>query len=228
MQIAVDGPAASGKSSVAAEVAKKLGFLYFDTGVMYRAATWAAIQAKIDLNDEAACTALAETIVIEVGPASIDDGRQADIVLDGQDITWDIRRPEVDAGVSRISAYPKVREQMVSQQRRIGERGSTPGIIMAGRDIGTVVLPQAPLKIYLTASAEARARRRHEESLRRGQVSNYDDVLAAMKQRDHVDSSRATSPLRPADDAIIINTTHLQMTQAVDKMYSIVAGFLKG
>ncbi len=223
MQIAVDGPAASGKSSVAAEVAKKLGYLYFDTGIMYRAATLAAIQSGIDLADEAACTQWAEKINIEVGPASIDDGRQADVVLDGQDVTWQIRQAKVDAGVSQISAYAKVRELMVAQQRRIGEKGN---IIMAGRDIGTVVLPNAPIKIYLTASVEARAQRRHYEALKRGQNSHYEAVLAAMRQRDHTDSSRAASPLRPADDAIIINTTHLQQPQAIAKMYGIIASYI--
>ena len=223
MQIAVDGPAASGKSSVAAEVARKLGYLYFDTGIMYRAATLAAIQSGIDLADEVACTQLAEKINIEVGPASIDDGRPADVVLDGKDVTWQIRQAKVDAGVSQISAYAKVRELMVAQQRRIGDKGN---IIMAGRDIGTVVLPNAPIKIYLTASVEARAQRRHYEALKHGQNSHYEDVLAAMRQRDHTDSSRATSPLRPADDAIIINTTHLQQPQAIAKMYGIIASYI--
>jgi cytidylate kinase len=222
--IAMDGPAASGKSTIAAEVANKLGFLYFDTGIMYRAATLAALKKNIALDDEATCSRLAQTIKVEVASASIDDGRQADVVLNGDDVTWEIRKPEVDAGVSLIASYAEVRKCMVEQQRHIATKGN---MIMAGRDIGTVVLPHAPIKIFLTASVEERARRRHFELLGRGQKSNYDEVLMAMRQRDQLDSSRAVSPLRPANDAIIMNSTHLEVPQTVSILHAIISAYLQ-
>ena len=153
--IAIDGPAASGKSTIAAALAHKLSYLYFDTGVMYRTATWAALDRGLAISDEAAVTKLTESLQIDVKPPSVNDGRQYDVLCDGVDVTWAIRSPEVDAHVSPVSAYPGVRSALTAQQRRIGLRGN---VVMVGRDIGTVVLPEAPLKIYLDASAEERAR----------------------------------------------------------------------
>ena len=163
--IAIDGPAASGKSTIGLRLAEALGYFFFDTGVMYRAVTWLALERGLDVQDEAAVTALAEETQIEVAPASQSDGRACDVSIDGQDITWELRRRKVDANVSIVAAYSGVRRALSQQQRRIGERGH---VVMVGRDIGTVVLPQADLKIYLDATAEERARRRHDEIIARG------------------------------------------------------------
>lgn len=211
--IAIDGPAASGKSTIAAALARKLGYLYFDTGVMYRAATWAALDRGVTISDEAAVTKLAEALQIDVKPPSLDDGRQYDVLCDGVDVTWAIRTPEVDASVSPVSVYPGVRSALTAQQRRIGLRGD---VVMVGRDIGTVVLPEAPLKIYLDASAEERARRRYREVQARGnQVQSYESILDNVKRRDAIDSSRATAPLKAAPDAVIIDSTDLSVDEVV-------------
>ncbi len=204
--IAIDGPAASGKSTVAQQLAAQLGYLYFDTGVMYRAVTWAALDRLHQVSDEAAVTALAEAITIDVNPPSLPDERLCDVLVDGRDVTWQIRAREVEANVSQVSAYPGVRKELTRQQRRIGLRGA---VVMVGRDIGTVVLPDADLKVYLDASAEVRARRRFEELRARGGDGRYEEILEAMKRRDLIDSSRAVSPLRPAEDARIICTDDL-------------------
>ena len=219
--IAIDGPAASGKSTVAAALARKLGYLYFDTGVMYRAATWAVLERGVAVSDEAAVTKLTESLQIDVKPPSIDDGRQYDVLCDGVDVTWAIRSPEVDAYVSPVSVYPGVRSALTAQQRRIGLRGQ---VVMVGRDIGTVVLPEAPLKIYLDASAEERARRRYQEVQARGdQTQTYEDILANVKQRDAIDSSRATAPLRRAPDAVIINSTRLSLDEVIARVEQLIA-----
>ncbi len=219
--IAIDGPAASGKSTVAAALARKLGYLYFDTGVMYRAATWAALERGVAISDEAAVTQLTESLQIDVKPPSVDDGRQYDVLCDGVDVTWAIRSPDVDAYVSPVSVYPGVRSALTAQQRRIGLRGQ---VVMVGRDIGTVVLPEAPLKIYLDASAEERARRRYQEVQARGdQTQTYEDILANVKQRDAIDSSRATAPLRRAPDAVIINSTQLSVDEVIARVEQLIA-----
>jgi cytidylate kinase len=204
--IAIDGPAASGKSTLGRRLADALGYLFFDTGVMYRAVTWAALRRGIPISDEAAVTALAESVQIDVRPPSRQDGRPCDVLLDGVDITWETRRPEVDANVSPVSAYAGVRRALTAQQRRIGLRGR---VVMVGRDIGTVVLPEAELKIYLDASAEERARRRYLELIQRGEQADYEQVLAGVRRRDEIDSGRAVAPLRPAQDAIILDSDKL-------------------
>ncbi len=191
--IAIDGPAASGKSTLGRRLADLLGYLFFDTGVMYRAVTWIALQRGLNVRDEAAVTDLAEKIQIDVSPASKPDGRVCDVIVEGKDITWETRRPEVDANVSIVSAYRGVRSAMSKQQRRIGQRGR---VIMVGRDIGTVVLPEADLKIYLDASAQERARRRSNEIKARGGESDYDEILASVIERDRIDSTRDVAPLR--------------------------------
>lgn len=216
--IAIDGPAASGKSTLGFRLAESLGYLYFDTGLMYRAVTWLGLQRGIDLRDEAAVTRLAEDVPIEVSPASFEDGRSCDIVVDGQDITWDIRKPEVDANVSVVAAYPGVRSALTLQQRRIGLRGR---VVMVGRDIGTVVLPDADVKIYLDASAEERARRRYEEILQRGGSANFDEILAKVNERDRIDSTRDVAPLKPAEDAILIDSDKLNADQVFQKALSL-------
>ena len=219
--IAIDGPAASGKSTVAAALARRLGYLYFDTGVMYRAATWAALDRGVAISDEAAVTRLTESLQIDVKPPSVADGRQYDVLCDGVDVTWAIRSPEVDAHVSPVSVYPGVRSALTAQQRRIGLRGK---VVMVGRDIGTVVLPEAPLKVYLDASAEERARRRYQEVQARGdQSQTYDDILANVKRRDAIDSSRATAPLRRAPDAVTINSTRLSVDEVIARVEQLIA-----
>jgi len=217
--IAIDGPAAAGKSTIGELLAQRLGYLYLDTGAMYRAVTWVALERGIDIADEQAITALAERVEINITRPTVDDGRQYTVYADGEDVTWQIRRPEVDANVSPVSAYPGVRQALTEQQRRIGRRGR---IVMMGRDIGTVVLPEADLKIYLGATAEERARRRHREILERGEEADFEEVLAAMRRRDKIDSQRKAAPLRPADDAIVIDTTELSIAEVLAKVEELV------
>lgn len=217
--IAIDGPAAAGKSTTGEAIAEQLHYRYLDTGAMYRAVTWIALQREVDIQDEAAVTALAEDIEIDITAPTNDDGRQYTVFVDNQDVTWALRQPEVDANVSIVAAYPGVREAMVAQQRRIALQGEA---VVVGRDIGTVVLPDADLKIYLDASVEERARRRYKERLERDEAANYETILHDMRQRDRLDSSRATAPLRPADDAVIINTDGLNIEQVVDQVMDVI------
>jgi CMP/dCMP kinase len=211
--IAIDGPAASGKSTLGRGLAHALGYLFFDTGVMYRAVTWLVLQRGINVRDEASVTALAEDIPIDVVPPSKPDGRAWDVVIEGKDITRETRRPEVDANVSIISAYPGVRHAMSEQQRRIGLRGK---VVMVGRDIGTVVLPEADLKIYLDASAPERARRRYKEILERGEQAEYGDVLTMVNERDRIDSTRDIAPLKAAHDAIVVDSDNLNADEVFE------------
>lgn len=219
--IAIDGPAASGKSTLGHKLAQALGYLYFDTGVMYRAITWLALKQEVDIDDEIAITRLARVAQIDVRPPSVADGRAYDVILNGQDITWDIRRPEVDANVSPVSAYAGVRKALSAQQRRIGLRGN---VVMVGRDIGTVVLPKAGLKIYLDASAEERAQRRYEELRQRGEPADYEAILQAMRTRDRIDSSREVAPLRRAKDAHLLDSDGLDADQVLRRALILVYG----
>lgn len=221
--ITIDGPASSGKSTIGEIVANRLNYLFFDTGSMYRAVTWAALQRLGGVEDEEQVTRLAETIVIDVLPPSVDDKRKADVLLDGLDITWDLRREEVDNHVSPVSAYAGVRAAMSAQQRRIGLRGK---VVMVGRDIGTVVLPEAELKIYLDASVEERARRRYTELLARGIDISFEKVLAGLKKRDQIDSTRSVAPLRPAEDAVIIDSDHMSIDEVVTMVLSLAGVML--
>ena len=218
--IAIDGPAASGKSTLGLSLAKSLGYLFFDTGIMYRAITWLALKLDIDLHDEAKVSALAEQTQIDIAPASKEDGRVGDILIAGQDITWETRLPEVDANVSVVSAHGGVRAALSQQQRRIGQRGK---VVMVGRDIGTVVLPEADLKIYLDASAEERARRRYDEIIARGGQADYNEILAKVIERDHIDSTRDVAPLKAADDAIVLDSDQL----TADEVFEKVLGYCK-
>ncbi|MBI2333738.1 MAG: (d)CMP kinase [Chloroflexi bacterium] len=213
--IALDGPAASGKSTVGRRLADALGYLFFDTGIMYRAVTWIALNHDMDLNDENVITQMAQSAQIDIRQPSQDDGRACDIVVGDKDITWDVRSGDVDANVSLVSAYAGVRKALSEQQRRIGMRGK---VVMVGRDIGTVVLPEADLKVYMDASAEERARRRYTEITTRGEQADYDEILKKMIERDRIDSTRAVAPLRPADDALVLNTDKLSEEQVLTRI----------
>lgn len=217
--IAIDGPAASGKTTLGKALADELGYLFFDTGIMYRVITWAALSKGIAIEDQDAITRLAETVDIDLRAASQPDGRSSDVLIDGQDVTWEIRRPEVEAHVSAVSAYPGVRKALSAQQRRIGLRGR---VVMVGRDIGTVVLPEAELKIYLDASAEERARRRYQEIIDRGEPADYKQILAGVRKRDRIDSTRAVAPLRPAREATILNSDGLDADQVLARVLRLV------
>ena len=216
--IAIDGPAASGKSTLGLKVAEELGYLFFDTGVMYRAVTWIALNRDTDLKNEEAVTALAESTAIDVEPASKSDGRACDVLVEGKDITWETRLPEVDANVSVVSAHRGVRAALSKQQRRIGQRGK---VVMVGRDIGTVVLPEADLKIYLDASAEERAKRRYNEIIGRGGNANYEDILAKVIERDRIDSTRDVAPLRAADDAVVIDSDKMNVDEVFEQVLAL-------
>lgn len=209
--IALDGPVGAGKSTVARAVAQRLGYRYVDTGAMYRSVVWAAMQQGIDLKDRERVTALARAIAVEFAPAP---GGQR-VLVGGTDVTEAIRTPPVSEGASIASAYPGVRRAMVALQRRMGEGG---GVVMEGRDIGTVVFPDAEVKVYLDASLAERARRRYEELQANGERVTYDEVQAALLERDHRDSTRAHSPLRAASDAVAIDSTAMTVDQVVDEI----------
>ena len=215
----MDGPAASGKSTIGGLLAERLGYLYFDTGALYRAITWLALERGLAIGDEEVIVALAQVAQITITRPTVQDGRQYTVYADSRDITWEVRSPEVDAHVTPVSAYPGVREALKAAQRQIGEEGQ---VVMVGRDIGTVILPHADLKIYLDASLEVRAQRRHKEILARGEEVSYEDVLADMRRRDEIDSHRLAAPLKPAEDAIIVDTDHLSIEKVLGKVMVLV------
>lgn len=219
--IAIDGPAASGKSTISRLLADRLHYLYLDTGCMYRAVTLAVLDQGINIDDETAVTRLARQLHMDIKAETGEgDGRHYTVLLNGRDVTWEIRSPAVDAHVSQVSSYLGVRQEMVNQQRRFGQRGS---VVMVGRDIGTVVMPDAPLKLYITASAEERARRRWQDRQDQGHRADYDVILADVKRRDAVDSNREHSPLRPAQDALIIDTTGKSIDESLVEVLRVVS-----
>ena len=225
--IAIDGPAAAGKSTIGYQLAQQIHYLYFDTGIMYRAVTYAALQRGLDLQDATIISALAQAIQIDITPAPAEEAHEhfVHVFVDGVNVTGQLRTPEVDRTVSIVSAHPLVREALSDQQRRIAHRygsgkADRPGIVMVGRDIGTVVLPDAPLKIYMEASIAERARRRYCELRTKGKQVQVSQILDELKQRDKLDSERAHSPLRPADDAVIIDTSDLSTEEVIQEILS--------
>jgi cytidylate kinase len=207
--ITIDGPAGAGKSTVGELLARQLGYLYFDTGVMYRALTWAALRRGVDPRAGAALAALARELKIEVLPPLAADGRQYTVLADGQDVTWELRLPEVERYVSLVSSYPAVREILRAQQRAIGLRGR---IVMVGRDIGNIVMPDAALKIYLEASLEERARRRAAELGARGFDVRLDDVREEIARRDALDQH----VMAPAPDAAVLHSDGRSPAEVVE------------
>jgi cytidylate kinase len=218
--IAIDGPVGSGKSTIGKRLAERLGYLYVDTGAMYRAVAWKAIEAGISLEDAEALTTLAERsrITLEGEP------ERWRVLIDGQDVTAKIRSPEISRATSIISIIPGVRRAMVTEQRRMGRDG---GVVLEGRDIGTVVFPDADVKFYLDAGVEVRARRRFEELVAKGIQVTFDEILRHTIERDERDEEREASPLRQADDAITIDSSDLTVDQVVEKMLLLTRERLK-
>ncbi|TLF73339.1 (d)CMP kinase [Nocardia cyriacigeorgica] len=213
----MDGPSGTGKSSVSRRLAARLGARYLDTGAMYRVATLRVLRAGVDLTDPAAIAAAVADLPLTIGT---DPSREL-IQLDGVDVSAEIRGDAVTKAVSAVSAVPEVREALVALQREIAV--SAGRIVVEGRDIGTVVLTDADAKIYLTASAEARAQRRNQQNIAEGRGDDYAAVLADVQRRDTLDSTRKVSPLRPAADAVLVDTSELSMDEVIDELYRVVA-----
>ena len=210
--IAIDGPAAAGKSTVSKAVAKKLGYTYIDTGAMYRAFTEYCLRKGVDCENEAECVKLIPEVEITLYP----DGK---VMCSGKDVTREIREPRVSGNVSYIASYKDIRLAMVDQQRKMAEKVS---VVMDGRDIGTYVLPDADVKIYQIASVEERAKRRFLENQEKGIPCTLEDVVADVQKRDRIDSSRAFAPLKPADDSILLDTSNLSIEETREKVLEII------
>ncbi|OBG90892.1 cytidylate kinase [Mycobacterium sp. E3251] len=210
--VAIDGPAGTGKSSVSRGLARALGARYLDTGAMYRMVTLAVLRAGIDPADAEAVGRIGSTAQL-----SVDGDRY---FLAGEDVSVEIRGDEVTRAVSAVSSVPAVRARLVGLQREMA--GGTGSVVVEGRDIGTVVLPDAPVKIFLTASAETRARRRNDQNVAAGLAGDYDAVLADVRRRDHLDSTRAVSPLRAAPDAVVVDTSEMTEAQVIDHLLELV------
>jgi cytidylate kinase len=221
--IAIDGPVASGKTTIGSQLAGRLGYLFFDTGVMYRALTFLALRELGALvTDAAAVTDLARRAHLDVQPPAVADGRDTTVTasLHGpEDLTWLIRSKQVENSVSLIAAMPPARQVLTGQMRRVGQRGR---VVMVGRDVGTVILPEADLKVFLTASVETRARRRFEEDQARGGARSYAEILDNLRERDRIDTSRQIAPLRAAEDAHLLDSTNLSVAEVLDRIESLV------
>ena len=215
--IAIDGPVASGKTAVGKLLAQRLGYRFLDTGAMYRAVTWAAIEGGIALGDEEALASLAASLNID--PFSYDSDDR--VVVDGEEITERLREPEVEQGVSIVARVPGVRSALVNRQRALSLVGPT---VMVGRDIGTVVLPKAGVKVFLKAPVAVRAKRRYRELKDAGRTPDYDGLVDDLVRRDKIDTERADSPLQPAADAFQIDTANLGVREVTEKIVSIVEG----
>ena len=217
-QIAMDGTAASGKTTVGKIIAEKLGYLFFDTGIMYRVAAYGANQALHDVSDEAKVSEVVESMDIALQNDPVED--VTNVLLDGQNITGLLHLPEVDKIVSTVAAYPAVRSALTKQQRKIGLQGH---VVMVGRDIGTVVMPDAEMKIYLEASPETRAKRRYQENLSNHIDSEtYEMILEDIVKRDKADRERTVAPLKPAEDAVIIQTDDLSAMEVAEKILDLM------
>lgn len=214
--VAMDGPSGTGKSTVSKRLARHLGAAYLDTGAMYRVATLHALRRGTDLTDPDAIAAATADLPWSIGT----DPGVEDIRLDGQDVRDEIRGGEVTAAVSAVSAVPQVRAMLVAAQQRIGRESGR--IVVEGRDIGTAVFPDADIKIYLTASVQARAQRRNSQNIAEGRGDDYDAVLAAVRRRDHLDSTRAVSPLRAADDAVPVDTSDMNIDEVIAALVAVV------
>jgi cytidylate kinase len=215
--VAMDGPSGTGKSSVSRRLATRLDARYLDTGAMYRVATLRVLRAGIELTDAAAIGAAVKELPLTIGT---DPSREV-ILLDGADVSSEIRGDAVTKAVSAVSAVSEVRDLLVATQREITSTAQR--IVVEGRDIGTVVLPDADAKIYLTASAEARAGRRNQQNIREGRGDDYEAVLADVQRRDNLDSTRKVSPLRPAENAVLVDTSDMNMDEVIDELYRVVA-----
>ena len=212
LAIAIDGPAAAGKSTIAKKVALMRGYTYIDTGAMYRAFTWYCLQKGVNCQDEKACCALIPEVNIELKPGYV-------VLCNGIDVSKPIRGTEVSGNVSYIASYKDIRLALVELQRKMAEKDS---VIMDGRDIGTYVLPNADVKIFQVASVEKRAERRYKENQEKGIACTYEDVVADVEKRDRIDSSRAFAPLKPAEDAIHLDTSDLTIDEVVDAVNKII------
>ena len=217
--IAVDGPAGSGKSTVAYAVAKQLDYLFVDTGVIYRAITFLALRAGISMDDNNLLARLAETSHIDILPAGEDDSRQNTVMVNGEDITELLHSPEVDMQVSVVSAVPGVRAALLGVQRDIAARKK---VIMVGRDIATVVLPDADVKVYIDASLDARAKRRYHQRVQNGNHADYEEIRAGLSRRDSLDSGRDVAPLQMTEDAVYLDTSALTFDESVSALYRII------
>ncbi|QDQ93250.1 (d)CMP kinase [Rhodococcus sp. WB9] len=215
--VAMDGPSGTGKSSVSRMLAQRLDARYLDTGAMYRIATLHALRKGVDLSDPAAIADATAGLPWSIGT----DPSGEQVLLDGEDVGEEIRGDAVTKAVSAVSAVPAVRELLVAAQRRLA--GEAERIVVEGRDIGTVVIPDADVKIYLTASAEARAQRRNAQNLADGRGDDYAAVLADVQRRDHLDSTRAVSPLRPADDSVLVDTSELGIDDVIGRLLLVVS-----
>jgi cytidylate kinase len=213
--IAIDGPTAAGKSTAGRALAARLGYVYIDTGAMYRAVGWKALEEGVSLDDPARLAEIAASALIRVGG----DPHRPTVTVDGRDVTALVRTPAVDAAASRVSAVPGVRAALVEQQREMGREG---GVVMDGRDIGTHVFPEADVKFFLTADPGVRAHRRHDENLARGRDESLAATRAAVEERDRRDTTRDAAPLRPAADAVTVDTTDLTREGLLAKMLEIV------
>ncbi len=218
--IAIDGPAGAGKSTIARILAKELQFIYVDTGALYRSVGYHMLQRGISIEDAPAVTAALEGLSVAIRYA---EGEQR-VFVNGEDVSACIRTPEVSMAASAVSAIPAVRAFLLGVQR---DMAATQSVVMDGRDIGTTILPDAKVKIFLTASPEARARRRHAELLEKGTAVSYEEVLADMEKRDYDDTHRAASPLRRATDAVLVDTSENTLEEAVARMKAIVLDRLK-
>lgn len=220
MIVAIDGPAGSGKSTVAKAVARRLGFAYLDTGAMYRAVTWLALHLGVELDDESAVAELAERHPVTFERAG-GEPLATRVEIAGEDVTRPIRTPEVDAAVSIVAKEPGVRRAMVTQQRAAAEVARD--VVVEGRDIGTVVFPDAAVKVFLTASADERAKRRREQHAEAGHgEATAEEALARLQARDRIDSTREASPLKSAEDAVVVDTTGLSVDEVVDNIVALV------